>query len=134
TADHLFGNLGADTFDFTDEHSSTQHQTTANHISDFSEAQNDRVEVNIEGHQVSFTSIQTTAVTSVESAISFATTNGLFNNGHNVVFVAGATDGYLLVDGKKNGLSGEQTATDFAIILDGVNSTALFHSTDVIGV
>src|SRR5262249_60794872 len=122
-----------DTLDFTDEHSSTQHQTTANHISDFSEAQNDRVEVNIEGHQVSFTSIQTTAVTSVESAISFATTNGLFNNGHNVVFVAGATDGYLLVNGD-GGAFGSNSATDFAIILDGVNSTALFHSTDVIGI
>ena len=49
----------------------------------------------------------------------------------NVVFVAGATDGYLLVDANNNGHL-DSGASDFAIVLDHLNSTTLFGAADVI--
>ena len=45
-------------------------------------------------------------VTSVDTAITYASTHNFFGTGTgqgNVVFVAGATDGYLLVDGNNGG-------------------------------
>jgi hypothetical protein len=70
-------------------------------------------------------------VTSVEEAISFATSNNLVGLGAsqgNVVFVAGATDGYLLVDANNNGAFG---AGDYAIVLDHLNNINLFGTADL---
>jgi hypothetical protein len=79
------------------------------------------------------------AVVSVETAIGFAETHnsagaivpppGMFAQG-NVVFVAGVTDGYLLVDADNSGTFGGPN--DFAIVLDHLNNTTLFGPGDVI--
>ena len=47
------------------------------------------------------------------------------------MFVAGATDGYLLVDVNNDGAFDPGT-NDYAIVLDGLNSTTLFGPADVI--
>jgi Ca2+-binding RTX toxin-like protein len=129
-SDRLFGNLGADTFDFsvTPLPPSGQMQATADHIADFSDAQNDRVNVNpING--VTYAESQGDAsVVSVETAISWATSHNLFSSA-NTVFVAGVTDGYLLVDANSNNAFG---SGDYAIVLDHLNSTTLFGPADVI--
>src|SRR5262249_45687887 len=132
-SDRLFGNLGADTFDFSAPNPSGISQATADHIADFSDAQNDRI------HTAPLSGIRyaeaqgDSSVTSVETAVSFATSHSLFGSGGtqgNVVFVAGSTDGYLLVDTDNNGSFG--SAGDFAIVLDHFNSTTLFGPADFI--
>jgi hypothetical protein len=59
--------------------------------------------------------------------------SNLFGSGANqgnVVFIAGATDGFLFVDHDNSGLFG--SAGDYAIVLDHLNSTTLFGPADVI--
>ena len=71
-------------------------------------------------------------VTSVEEAISFANTNNLIGSGTgqgNVVFIAGATDGYLLVDADNSGTFG---TGDYGIVLDHLNNINLFGTADLI--
>ena len=131
-SDHLFGNLGADTFDFStgSQPQSGQTQATADHISDFSDAQGDRVNIVTPPGGILYGEAQGDAsVVSVEQAITFANSHGLFDSA-NVVFVAGVTDGYLLVDANSNHAFG--SAQDYAIVLDHLNSTTLFGPADVI--
>jgi len=135
-SDRLFGNLGADTFDFStgSQPQSGQTQATADHISDFSDAQGDKVDIATPTGGIRYAEAQgDPSVTSVETAVSFATSHSLFGSGGtqgNVVFVAGATDGYLLVDADNNGSFG--SAGDQAVVLDHLNSTTLFGPADVI--
>ena len=46
------------------------------------------------------------------------------------MFVAGVTDGYLLVDANSNGIF-NAAGGDFAVVLDHLNSTTLFGPADV---
>jgi hypothetical protein len=130
--DTLNGGLGADRFDFSV--TSGQTQATADHISDFSDAEGDKVDIATPTGGIRYAEGQgDSSVTSVETAVSFATSHSLFGSGGtqgNVVFVAGATDGYLLVDADNNGSFG--SAGDYAIVLDHLNSTTLFGPSDVI--
>jgi hypothetical protein len=140
-SDRLFGNLGADTFDFSDVvQPQNVTQATANHVSDFSDAQGDRVDVPTPPGGIHYVEVQgDSAVVSVETAVGFAETHnsagaivpppGMFAQG-NVVFVAGVTDGYLLVDADNSGTFGGPN--DFAIVLDHLNNTTLFGPGDVI--
>jgi len=71
-------------------------------------------------------------VNSVEAATSFANSQSLFGSGGNqgnVVFIAGVTDGYLLVDADNSGTFGN--STDFAIVLDHLNSVSNFGAQDI---
>jgi Ca2+-binding RTX toxin-like protein len=135
TADHLFGNLGADTFDFSVMPSGVT-QATADHIADFSDAQGDRVAIANPPGGIHYTGAQgDSSVTSVETAITFANAHSLFGTGAgqgNVVFVAGVTDGYLLVDADNSHTFNNASSNDFAIVLDHLNSTTLFVAADVI--
>jgi Ca2+-binding RTX toxin-like protein len=127
-SDHLFGNLGADTFDFSQggQPQSGVTQATADHISDFSDAQGDRVEIGTPTNGIDYSEFQgNSSVVGLEQAITFANANNLFATG-NVVFVAGVTDGYLLVDANNSG------DVDYGIVLDHLNSTTLFGPQDVI--
>jgi Ca2+-binding RTX toxin-like protein len=131
-SDHLFGNLGADTFDFStgSQPQSGQTQATADHISDFSDAQGDRVNIATPPGGILYGEAQGDAsVVSVEQAITFANSHDLFDSA-NVVFVAGVSDGYLLVDANSSGSFG--SPADYAIVLDHLNSTTLFGPGDVI--
>jgi hypothetical protein len=69
-------------------------------------------------------------VAGVEQAITFANSHSLFSSSANVVFVAGVTDGYLLVDADNSHTFG--SPNDYAIVLDHLNSTTLFGPQDVI--
>jgi V8-like Glu-specific endopeptidase len=134
-SDRLFGNLGADTFDFStgSQPQSGQTQATADHISDFSDAQGDRVNIDAPLGGIHYVEAQGAGVTSVETAVSFASSQNLFGSGGaqgNVVFIAGATDGYLLVDANNTGSFG--SLGDYAIVLDHLNSTTLFGPADLI--
>ena len=135
-SDHLFGNLGADTFDFGSgvQPQSGQTQATADHIADFSEAQGDKVvggttagpSGTIYGEAQGDASCG-----SIDETITFANSHDLFDSA-NVVFVAGVTDGYLLVDADNNHMFGGPGSNDYAIVLDGLNSITLFGPQDVI--
>ena len=82
-------------------------------------------------------------VVSVETAIAYANTHNsagavvpaasnIFHPA-NVVFVAGPSDGYLLVDANNTGLFVPGPPNDdYAIVLDHLNSTTLFGPQDVI--
>src|SRR5262245_46933793 len=128
-SDHLFGNLGADTFEFgvSPIPPSGLTQATADHISDFSDAQGDRIDIFAPPTGIHYVEAQSATVTSVETAISFANGMSLGSQG-NVAFIAGATDGYLLVDANNGGLF--DSVGDWAIVLDGLNSTTLFGPAD----
>ena len=107
--DRLFGNLGADTFDFTDNGFNSAANNSADHIADMTTG-TDKIDVTVSGG-THYTEVQgDNQVTSVTLAATYAnthnvlsqpSTDGMFGTGTgqgNVVFVAGATDGYLLVD------------------------------------
>ena len=105
-------------------------QATADHISDFSEAQDDKVDIDSPPGGIRYVEAQGAGVTSVEEAIGFS--NNLIGSGTgqgNVVFIAGATDGYLLVDANNNGSFG---TGDYAIVLDHLNNINLFGTADPI--
>jgi len=134
-SDLMFGNLGADTFDFSALDASGQTTATADRIADFSSAQGDKIEINIGFNAVEFQTISspTIPINSVEAAISLATSPMNVFSSHNVVFVAGTTggpDGYLLVDQNNDHSFG--SPTDFAIVLQGANSTQAVHASDIV--
>jgi hypothetical protein len=80
---------------------------------------------------ISYTEFQGDAsVVGLQEAITFANNHNLFATG-NVVFVAGVTDGYLLVDANSGGAFTPGT-TDYGIVLDGLNNLSLFGAQDVI--
>jgi serralysin len=116
--DRLFGNLGADAFDFTALNPSGQTDATADRIADFSHTQGDQIRIDVTG-TMEFTAISNSGVTSVEQAINAANSANAFS-ANDVVFVAGATNGYLLVDQDDNGSFG--SSTDFAIVLQNVTT------------
>src|SRR5262249_42406262 len=62
------------------------------------------------GQRTRWKVVRHSTVTSVETAISFANSNNLATQG-NVAFIAGATDGYLLVDQNDGGLFGFPTSS-----------------------
>src|SRR5262245_52473724 len=131
-SDHLFGNLGADTFDFStgSQPQSGQTQTTADHISDFSDAQGDKVDIVAPLGGVHYGDVQgNSSVVGLEEAITFATNNNRTDS-FKLVFVAGVTDGYLLVDQNSSGAFG--SAGDYGIVLDGLNNVNLFGAGDII--
>ena len=132
-SDRLFGNLGADTFDFSSASPSGQTQATADHISDFSDAQGDKVDIATLTGGIRYVEQGAAGVTSVEEAINFANSNSLVGSGTsqgNVVFIAGATDGYLLVDADNSGTFGGPN--DYGIVLDHLNNINLFGTADLI--
>jgi Ca2+-binding RTX toxin-like protein len=131
----LFGNLGADTFDFSTIDASGQTTATADRIADFSSAQGDKIEINLGLNEMHFQTISspTTPINSVEAAISLANSGAGTFGVANVVFVAGTTggpDGYLLVDQNNDHSFG--SPTDFAIVLQGANSTQAVHASDIV--
>ena len=131
-SDHLFGNFGADTFNFaaTSQPPSGQTQATADHISDFSDAQGDKVDIAAPVGGIHYTEFAgDSSVVGLEEAITFANNHNLFATG-NVVFVSGVTDGYLLVDQNSGGAFG--SAGDYGIVLDHLNNLSLFGAGDVI--
>src|SRR4029453_7248629 len=72
-----------------------------------------------------YTEISAAGVTTVEQAITAA--NNVIT-GNEVIFVAGATDGYLLINANGDGSIGG--TNEFAIVLQGANSTASFDPND----
>jgi hypothetical protein len=66
-----------------------------------------------------FVAISNPTVNSVETALSAANAANAFDT-HDVVFVAGGTNGFLLVD--QNSSQGFGSGTDFAIVLQNVTS------------
>ena len=124
----LFGNLGADTFDFGTGFGTPSGSTTAtaDHIADFSLVEGDKLFLNVPAG-FRYLEIEGSSVNSVEDAIAFANSHaqfGLGSNQGNVVFVAGATDGYLLLVDQNNS-GGFGGSSDFAIILEHLNDTSL---------
>ena len=128
TSDLLFGNLGADTFDFTVTNASGQTTATADRIADFSSAQGDKIQISILSNTMQFSTISSSTANSVETAITAANTASAFNL-NNVVFVAGSTNGFLLVDQNDDNSFG--SPTDFAIVLQNGNSTQAVHASDI---
>jgi Ca2+-binding RTX toxin-like protein len=129
-SDLLFGNLGADTFDFSAPPLPQSGQTTAtaDRIGDFSTAQGDKIKIDVTG-TMEFIALGNASVNSVETAITAAVSANAFA-AHDVVFVTGpGTSGFLLVD--QNDAGGFGSSTDFAIVLQ--NFTTLTAS-DIIAI
>ena len=126
-SDLMFGNLGADTFDFSAFSASGQTTATADRIAAFSTAQGDKVEIDVTG-TMEFLAISNPSVNSVETAITVANSVNAFGTA-DVVFVAGGTNGYLLVDQNDSGAFG--SATDFALVLQNVTSLS---ASDIIAI
>jgi Ca2+-binding RTX toxin-like protein len=134
--DRMFGNLGADTFDFQIAGPTVSGQTdaTADHIVDFKDSENDRVKVVAPSGIVYGETQGDSTVVSVQTAITWAQNHNLNGtpgnsfNPPNVVFVAGVNDGYLLVDANNNGAFG---GGDYAIVLDNLNNLSFFGPQDV---
>jgi Ca2+-binding RTX toxin-like protein len=124
--DLIFGNLGADTFDFTATNASGQTTATADRIGDFSTAQGDKITIDVTG-AMEFATVTNASVNSVETAIAAAM--GGFPS-FDVIFATGpGTNGFLLVDQNDDGSFG--SPTDFAIVLQ--NFTSLSAS-DIIAI
>src|SRR5215471_5280303 len=70
-SDLMFGNLGADTFDFSALNASGQTTATADRIAAFSTAQGDKIEIDVTG-TMEFIAISNPSVNSVEAAIAAA--------------------------------------------------------------
>src|SRR5262249_44794766 len=120
-SDLMFGNLGADTFDFSALNASGQTTATADRIADFSTAQGDKIEIDVTG-TMEFLAISNPSVNSVETAITAANNANAFAT-HDVVFVTGGTNGFLLVDQNGNGSFGSDS--DFAIVLQNVTTLSV---------
>jgi hypothetical protein len=126
--DLMFGNLGADTFDFSALNASGQTTATADRIADFSTAQGDKIQIDVTG-TMELLLISNASVNSVETAITAANAANAFDIA-DVVFVTGpGTSGFLLVDQNDSGTFG--SSTDFAIVLQ--NFTSLSAS-DIIAI
>src|SRR5262249_46979438 len=128
--DILFGNLGNDTFDFSSYNPNGAGQSEANsaRIEDFVTGQ-DKFEANTNTTSPDSTAAAAPGVTSVTEAIQFSDSNHLFNisggGAHEYVFIAGATNGYLIVN--PNGNTGDfQPNIDYVVVLDGLNDPAKF--------
>ena len=104
------------TFDFSASDPSGATTATADRIADFSHAQGDKIEIDVTG-TMEFTAVSNAGVNSVEDAINAAA--GQFAS-HDVVFVGGATNGYLLVDHNGDHVFGGDG--DFAIVLQNVTT------------
>jgi V8-like Glu-specific endopeptidase len=126
-SDLMFGNLGADSFDFSALNASGQTTATADRIAAFSTAQGDKIEIDVTG-TMEFLAISNPSVNSVEAAIAAANSGNAFGTA-DVVFVAGGTNGFLLVDQNGGGTFG--SATDFAIVLQNVTSLS---ASDIIAI
>jgi V8-like Glu-specific endopeptidase len=126
-SDLMFGNLGADTFDFSALNASGQTTATADRIAAFSTAQGDKIEVDVTG-TMEFLAISNPSVNSVEAAIATANSVNAFGTA-DVVFVAGGTNGYLLADQNDSGTFG--SASDFALVLQNVTSLS---ASDIIAI
>ena len=126
--DLMFGNLGADTFDFSALNASGQTTAAADRIADFSTAQGDKITIDVTG-VMEFIAISNASINSVETAITAANAANAFDIA-DVVFVTGpGTSGFLLVDQNDSGAFG--SSTDFAIVLQ--NFTSLSAS-DIIAI
>jgi V8-like Glu-specific endopeptidase len=126
-SDLMFGNLGADTFDFSALNASGQTTATADRIAAFSTAQGDKIEVDVTG-TMEFLAISNPSVNSVEAAIATANSVNAFGTA-DVVFVAGGTNGYLQADQNDSGTFG--SASDFALVLQNVTSLS---ASDIIAI
>ena len=83
-SDLMFGNLGADTFDFSAFSASGQTTATADRIAAFSTAQGDKVEIDVTD-TMEFLAISNPSVNSVEAAITVANSVNAFGTA-DVVF------------------------------------------------
>ena len=104
-SDRLFGNLGNDTFDFSDYNAATiaGPRTRIPIASWTSPRASTKFRANIVNDgDPEYTEVAAAGVTSVEEAIEFADMNNLFDSTGRVpndfVFIAGATHGYLIVN------------------------------------
>ena len=132
--DRLFGNLGADTFDFA-----TFDQTppmgivtdaTADRIADF-ESGVEKIKLDLSDfadNTPDYVERSAPGVNSLVDAITVATNTGAILN-NEVIFVAGATDGFLLINANGDGSIGGPN--EFAIVLQGANNLAAFGIGDV---
>ena len=134
---NLFGNLGNDTFDFQEFDAVGRGTTNANSdvIMDFVTGQ-DKVKAFTESSTPEYTEVAASGVTSVQEAIQFATSNDLFNHGNGddneYVFIAGQTNGYLIVNVNSN-LTFDPN-TDYTIVLQNHNTLDSFGFGDIINV
>ena len=89
-----------------------------------------------DGANFQYTEVAAASVTSVEQAIQFANQNQLFSeaSGHNAyVFIAGATDGYLIVN--PNDTAGNfDNGEDYVVVLQNHNTLASFGAGDIISI
>src|SRR5262249_46346947 len=112
--DLLFGNLGADTFDFSQSIPSGLTTATADRIGDFSSAQGDKIKIDVTGAK-DFVAFGSGSATSVETAITATNNSNTFAT-HNVVCVFGpGTDGFLLVDRNGGGV-------DYAVVIENITT------------
>jgi Ca2+-binding RTX toxin-like protein len=132
--DRLFGNLGNDTFDFDfyNPVGSGNTEANTNRLMDFQTGV-DKVLIDIvDAGDPEYTEVAAGGVTSVQEAINFADAN-LLTPFNDYVFIAGATNGYLIVnvDGDINFF---EPNVDYVIVLEGANSLASFGLGDIISV
>ena len=113
--------------DFSKLNASGQTTATADRNADFSTAQGDKIEIDVTG-ALEFLAISNPTVNSVETAITVANSVNAFGTA-DVVFVAGVTNSYLLVDQNDSGAFG--SSTDFAIVLQNVTSLS---ASDIIAI
>src|SRR5262249_23762078 len=130
----LNSGLGADTFDFanTVQPPSGQTQATADHIADFQTGV-DKVALKLSifaDTTPDYFEVSAPGATTLAQAIDAASAASAISN-NEVIFVAGATDGYLLINANGDGSIGG--ANDFAIVLEGKNNPNLsdFAPTDL---
>jgi hypothetical protein len=130
--DQLFGNLGNDTFDFSEDYdaqSSGTSDANSNRIMDF-ETGVDKVRAATNDDDPEYTEVAAPGITSVAGAIGFANSNNLFAPNTDYVFIAGAAHGYLMVN--VNGDSNFDPNTDYTIVIENSNTLAAFGFGDII--
>jgi Ca2+-binding RTX toxin-like protein len=130
--DRVFGNLGADTFDFALFNQTPPGQVVddahSDRIADFQTGV-DKIKLDLSDfadNTPDYTEISAAGVTTVEQAITAA--NSVIT-GNEVIFVAGATDGYLLINANGDGSIGG--TNEFAIVIQGANSAASLDPNDL---
>jgi len=140
--DQLFGNLGNDTFDFSDYNAGFEDapagttDANSNRIMDFATGV-DKFRAFTNDSTPEYTEVAAPGVTSVAEAINFADVNNLFDStgAGNIeyVFIAGATHGYLIVNPDGN-TSDFDPGTDYAVVIQNGNTLAAFSFGDIINV
>src|SRR5262249_28910000 len=130
--DRLFGNLGHDTFDFATFDQSTTGgvvvDATSDRIADF-ETGVDKVALKLSVFNDTtpdFFAQSSPSVTTVEQAITAAGNV----SGKDVIFVAGANDGFLLINA--SGGSAISGQNEFAVVLQGKHNLTDFVATDLL--